>query len=323
MKLRYLYLVFCLLGLLLPYSQFVPWIMEHHALNMSIFIRDLFASRIRAFFAFDVIVSAIVLISFIQTEGRRLGMRPFVAADCRCLIGRRFAWIPAFSLFSTTPARSRYLSYPPCPVDNRSTYDHESMAIRINYMKIDPLIAFRRTKSLPLLAVVTLVACVLSSCGTTSSLKGTRDEAITSTRKFSRVTVQDFRLSIPNVGEKVNASKVYFADQIATAIRKTGRFTSVGRNSKADANTLVIDGVITKYEEGNPTLRLFIGMGAGSSFFESDVNFHDGEGTPVGKIKVDKNSWALGGGIAAGQNPQAFMDGAADKIAEEAAKLAK
>jgi hypothetical protein len=75
MKLRHLYLAFCLIGLLLPYSQLVPWIIEHHALNMPLFIRDLFANRISAFFAFDVIVSAVVLISFIQTEGRRLGMR--------------------------------------------------------------------------------------------------------------------------------------------------------------------------------------------------------------------------------------------------------
>ena len=75
MKLRYLYLVFCLIGLLLPYSQFLPWIMEHHALNMPLFIRDLFANRISAFFAMDVIVSAVVLISFIQSEGKRLGMR--------------------------------------------------------------------------------------------------------------------------------------------------------------------------------------------------------------------------------------------------------
>jgi hypothetical protein len=72
MKLRYLYLAFCLLGLLLPYSQLIPWIMEHHALNMSIFIRDLFANRISAFFAVDVIVSAIVLISFVRIEGTRL-----------------------------------------------------------------------------------------------------------------------------------------------------------------------------------------------------------------------------------------------------------
>ena len=75
MKLRYLYFVFCLLGLLLPYSQFVPWIMEHHGLNMPLFVRDLFANRISAFFAVDVIVSAIVLISFVRIEGTRLGIR--------------------------------------------------------------------------------------------------------------------------------------------------------------------------------------------------------------------------------------------------------
>ena len=75
MKLRYLYLAFAVLGLVVLYSQLVPWIMEHHALNMPLFVRDLFANRISAFFAMDVIVSAVVLISFIQVEGKRLGMR--------------------------------------------------------------------------------------------------------------------------------------------------------------------------------------------------------------------------------------------------------
>jgi len=75
MKLRHLYLAFAVIGLVLPYSQLVPWIVEHHALNMELFIRDLFANRISAFFAMDVIVSAIVLISFIRTEGKRLGTR--------------------------------------------------------------------------------------------------------------------------------------------------------------------------------------------------------------------------------------------------------
>src|SRR5436853_433431 len=34
MKLRHLYLVFCLLGLLLPCSQLIPWIIEHHGLRV-------------------------------------------------------------------------------------------------------------------------------------------------------------------------------------------------------------------------------------------------------------------------------------------------
>jgi Terpene cyclase DEP1 len=71
MKARHFYLVCCVLGLLLPYSQFVPWLSEH-GLNLTFFLRELFANRISAFFAIDVIVSAIVLLWFIQSEGRRL-----------------------------------------------------------------------------------------------------------------------------------------------------------------------------------------------------------------------------------------------------------
>ena len=71
MKARYFYLVCCVLGLLLPYSQLVPWLLEH-GLNITLFCRELFANRISAFFAMDVIVSAIVLLWFIQSEGRRL-----------------------------------------------------------------------------------------------------------------------------------------------------------------------------------------------------------------------------------------------------------
>jgi hypothetical protein len=74
MKTRYVYLICCVLGLILPYSQFVPWIFEH-GLNLTLFFRELFANRISAFFAMDVILSAIVLILFIQTEGKRLQVR--------------------------------------------------------------------------------------------------------------------------------------------------------------------------------------------------------------------------------------------------------
>jgi hypothetical protein len=74
MKTRHFYLVCCVLGLVVPYSQFVPWLLEH-GLNLGLFFRELFANRISAFFATDVIVSAIVLIWFIQSEGKRLRVR--------------------------------------------------------------------------------------------------------------------------------------------------------------------------------------------------------------------------------------------------------
>src|SRR5438477_6492059 len=74
MKSRHFYLVCCVLGLLVPYSQFVPWLLEH-GLNVTLFCRELFANRMSAFFAMDVIISAIVLIWFIQSEGKRLRVR--------------------------------------------------------------------------------------------------------------------------------------------------------------------------------------------------------------------------------------------------------
>ena len=74
MKARHFYLVCCVIGLLLPYSQFVPWLLEH-GLNVALLVRELFGNRVSAFFAMDVIVSAIVLIWFIQSEGKRLRVR--------------------------------------------------------------------------------------------------------------------------------------------------------------------------------------------------------------------------------------------------------
>ena len=70
MQPRHFYLICCLLGLVLPYAQFVPWLLEH-GLNVALLVHELFGNRISAFFAMDVIVSAIVLIWFIQSEGKR------------------------------------------------------------------------------------------------------------------------------------------------------------------------------------------------------------------------------------------------------------
>jgi hypothetical protein len=74
MKARHVYLICCVLGLVLPYSQFLLWLLEH-GFNVTLFVCELFANRISASFAMDVIVSAIVLIWFIQSEGKRLRVR--------------------------------------------------------------------------------------------------------------------------------------------------------------------------------------------------------------------------------------------------------
>jgi hypothetical protein len=75
MNRKTLYLIFCVLGVALPYWQFVPWVVAQHGIPMGLFLRELFANRIGGFFGMDVLVSAVVLISFIQREGKRLSVR--------------------------------------------------------------------------------------------------------------------------------------------------------------------------------------------------------------------------------------------------------
>ena len=70
MKTRHVYLALCFFGIVLPYSQFLPWIAEN-GLDIALLIEEITTSRIAAFGWLDVIVSALALFVFIFTDGRR------------------------------------------------------------------------------------------------------------------------------------------------------------------------------------------------------------------------------------------------------------
>ena len=74
MKAKTLYLWLCILGTVLPYSQFIPFL-RVHGLDSRLFVEQLFANRISAFFGLDVILSAVALWVFVGVEGRRAGVR--------------------------------------------------------------------------------------------------------------------------------------------------------------------------------------------------------------------------------------------------------
>jgi hypothetical protein len=74
MRPRTWYLVLAILGTALHYSQFVPFVRDH-GLDLPLFISQLFANRVSGFFAFDVIVSSLVLWVFVLLEGRRYRLR--------------------------------------------------------------------------------------------------------------------------------------------------------------------------------------------------------------------------------------------------------
>jgi uncharacterized protein DUF2834 len=83
----WLYLSLALVGTVLPFSQFLPWFAEH-GLNVPLLITELFSTRMGAFFGLDVLVSAVVLIAFIRSEGarRKMGML-WLPIAATCLIG--------------------------------------------------------------------------------------------------------------------------------------------------------------------------------------------------------------------------------------------
>jgi hypothetical protein len=74
MKPKSLYLALCVVGTVLPYSQFIPFLREH-GLDIRLFFDQLFSNRIAGFFAWDVIVSSVVLWAFVLIEGRRSGVK--------------------------------------------------------------------------------------------------------------------------------------------------------------------------------------------------------------------------------------------------------
>ena len=87
MKPKLFYLVLCILGAVLPYSQFVPWLAEH-GVNGRLFAQQLFATYISTFFALDVIVSAVVLLRFVRVESSRLRIaHAWLAVPATLLVG--------------------------------------------------------------------------------------------------------------------------------------------------------------------------------------------------------------------------------------------
>jgi hypothetical protein len=74
MKPKHIYLGLCVIGTVLPYSHFVPFLREH-GLDGQLIVQQLFANHISAFFGMDVLVSSVVLWIFVRVEARRTGLR--------------------------------------------------------------------------------------------------------------------------------------------------------------------------------------------------------------------------------------------------------
>jgi hypothetical protein len=193
--------------------------------------------------------------------------------------------------------------------------------------------------------IVPVLAAFAAACGTTSELQQpAKPETVSATTPaqetaahaqkikphvdlsgYDKVVVLDFTDGTDT--SKLKPEQVHlhstimannlrtFSDLIAQKISETGAYSEVVREP-TQGKALVVSGKVTRLVEGNGTLRLLIGFGAGSSYFDAMVQLSDAEsGNVIASASTDNNSWALGGGLAATQTVQSFMDLSATRIA--------
>nr|CAA6830563.1 MAG: Unknown protein [uncultured Thiotrichaceae bacterium] len=65
---KLIYGVLCVLGLVIPMWQFIPWFMEH-GFDLVQFLNDASATRLATFAWADVLLTSVALLVFIVVEG--------------------------------------------------------------------------------------------------------------------------------------------------------------------------------------------------------------------------------------------------------------
>jgi Terpene cyclase DEP1 len=85
------YLLLCVLGVVVPYSLFLPWVFQN-GLDWRLFLGSLAVNRISLFFVADVLISAVVLVVFMGRESGWVRIRyGWIATVGLCLVGVSFA----------------------------------------------------------------------------------------------------------------------------------------------------------------------------------------------------------------------------------------
>jgi len=74
MSKRNVYFVLAILGLVLPYSLFLPWLLEH-GLDVQLFFSELLANDVASTTALDFLMVSIAVMVFIVFESKKLGMK--------------------------------------------------------------------------------------------------------------------------------------------------------------------------------------------------------------------------------------------------------
>ena len=93
---RFVYLLLCIAGTVLPLAQFVPWL-SANGLNVPLLLQQENSSNIAAFAWADVLISGLATIALICIEGHRLKMHRLWLPLSSIVIGPSLA-LPLFLL---------------------------------------------------------------------------------------------------------------------------------------------------------------------------------------------------------------------------------
>jgi len=74
MKIKYVYLILCVFGIVLPYSQLIPILIED-SFSIDMVMDQLFVNRVSTLFAFDLFVTAVAYIIFALYEGLKMKIK--------------------------------------------------------------------------------------------------------------------------------------------------------------------------------------------------------------------------------------------------------
>jgi len=95
---EFTFIILAFLGMVVPLTAFAPFVIGH-GLTPVLFLKQLFATPVSRFFAFDVLISAITFWAFMLREGRRLEMKNlWIYALCTLLVGVSLG-LPLFLFF--------------------------------------------------------------------------------------------------------------------------------------------------------------------------------------------------------------------------------
>jgi hypothetical protein len=90
-----IYALMTLIGIVLPFSQFIVWI-NQHGLNFKLFFRQIIENPIAAFAWLDVVITVMVIIFMVINDGNKHKMKRLWVPILASLMGGASVGLPLF-----------------------------------------------------------------------------------------------------------------------------------------------------------------------------------------------------------------------------------